>query len=102
MHIRVFRPGDEPALWEVFFSAIHETAAAQYTPAQLNAWAPAQPDLVVWGQRMRGINPFVAEAQGVIIGYADLQHDGYIDHFFVAPSVARQGVGSALMQHLHD
>lgn len=101
MHIRAFQPGDEPALWEVFFSAVHQTAAAQYSPAQVDAWAPRDRDPAAWEQRMRGILPYVAVAQERIVGYADIQHDGYIDHFFVSPAVARQGVGSALMRHLH-
>ena len=42
--------------------------------------------------------PFVAEIEGQIVGYADLQEDGYIDHFFVSGSMARRGVGSALMR----
>lgn len=100
MQIRAFQQGDEPALWGVFFSAIHQTAAAHYSAAQLDAWAPASPDPHAWEQRMRGICPYVAVVQEAIVGYADLQQDGYIDHFFVSPTIARQGVGSALMQHL--
>jgi putative acetyltransferase len=34
------------------------------------------------------------------VGYADLQPNGYIDHFFVAGNHARQGVGQRLMNHL--
>lgn len=101
MLIRAFQHGDEPALWRVFFSAIHQTAAAHYSPSQLDAWAPASADPHAWEQRMRGIAPYVAIVQEAIVGYADLQPRGYIDHFFVSPTVARQGVGSALMQHLH-
>jgi GNAT superfamily N-acetyltransferase len=32
---------------------------------------------------------------------ADVQSNGYIDHFFVTASCARQGVGTLLMHHLH-
>ena len=102
MLIREFQPADTPALWGVFYSAIHELAAADYTPEQLEAWAPAEPDAAKWAARMAGIQPFVAEIDGRIVGYADLQADGYIDHFFVAAAAARQGVGSALMQRIHD
>jgi putative acetyltransferase len=51
---------------------------------------------------MRGINPFVAVADGHIVGYADVQVNGYIDHFFVSPEVARQGIGSLLMKKIHE
>lgn len=102
MQIREFRRGDEPALWKVFFSAIHGTAAAYYNQEQINAWAPAEMDQSRWAERMHGIAPFVAEDQGTIVGYADVQPDGYIDHFFVAATSARQGVGSLLMQRIHE
>ena len=102
MLIREFRPDDAPALWGVFFSAIHELAAADYSPEQLDAWAPAEPDAVKWAERMAGIKPFVAEIDGHIVGYADVQGDGYIDHFFVAAGAARRGVGSELMQRIHN
>ena len=102
MLIRPFMEGDEAALWTVFFSAVHETSSADYAPEQLDAWAPRDIDPAKWAQRMQGIAPFVAECDGDIIGYADLQSDGYIDHFFVSPTVARQGVGSLLMKKIHE
>jgi putative acetyltransferase len=100
MTIRAYHPCDSRTLWEIFYSAIHQTAAADYTPDQLNAWAPAQPDFEQWALRMEKRKPFLAEMDGKIVGYADLQADGCIDHFFVAGSMVRRGVGSALMRHI--
>lgn len=100
--IRPFRPGDEPPLWQVYYAAVHQLAAADYNPQQLDAWAPATVDTARWAERIQRLAPFVAERQGQIIGYADLQTDGYIDHFFVAPDHARQGVGSRLMDTIHQ
>jgi len=100
--IDYFQPGEESALWEVFHSAIHSIASKDYSEEQVNAWSPANPDRVQWAERIRGINPFVAKRAGVIVGYADVQADGYIDHFFVSAAAARQGVGSALMRKLHE
>ncbi|MEQ1757284.1 MAG: GNAT family N-acetyltransferase [Vicinamibacterales bacterium] len=102
VEIRPFREGDAPALWRVFYSAIRQTAAKDYTPEQIVAWAPTEFDAAKWAERMRGIQPFVAEQDGAIVGYADVQANGYIDHFFVSPTVVRQGVGSRLMQSIHD
>jgi putative acetyltransferase len=100
--IRHFEKGDEPALWQVFFSAIHETASADYAPEQINAWAPEDVDSARWASRMQSISPFVAVRNGKIVGYADVQSNGYIDHFFVSPAVTREGVGSLLMSKIHD
>jgi putative acetyltransferase len=51
-------------------------------------------------QRAQSINPFVAELNGEIVGYADLQSNGYIDHFFVSGFRPRSGIGTILMKHL--
>jgi putative acetyltransferase len=102
MHIRPFRIGDEPALHQVFLSAIHHIASKDYSPEQIQAWAPASLDQEVWITRMRGMSPFVVEREGRIVAYADLQPSGYIDHFFVSAAVARTGVGTMLMNHLQS
>ncbi len=98
MRIRRFNPGEEPALFAVYHSAIHLIASRDYTEAQVNAWAPTDLDSELWANRMRGINPFVAEIDGKVVGYADVQENGYIDHFFVSGRHPRQGIGKALME----
>jgi putative acetyltransferase len=100
--IREFRPGDEPALRAVFDSAIHEVAIRDYTQGEVDAWAPRPWDADLWAARMQGIAPFVAERDGEIVGYADVQASGYIDHFFVAASAGGQGVGGLLMRRIHE
>lgn len=101
MHVRDFTFGDEPALHAVFYSAVHTIAAGDYTPAQLDAWAPDRPDMEKWTVQMRAIRPFVVEEEGRIVGYADLQADGLIDHFYVSGTTARRGVGRLLMARIH-
>lgn len=101
MRVRSFRNGDESALHAVFLSAVHEIACADYTPEQLQAWAPRDLDQALWARRIQGIQPFVVENESGLVGYADVQPNGYIDHFFVAAPYARKGVGSMLMKHIH-
>jgi putative acetyltransferase len=102
MNIRRFQPGEELALFEVYYSAIHLIASNDYSAEQLNAWAPLNLDRELWVNRIRGINPFVAEIDGQRVGYADVQQNGYIDHFFVSGHHPRQGVGKALMEAIHN
>lgn len=100
--IRPFAPSDAADLRRVFHSSVHELAAASYSPAELDAWAPAEHDAAAWAARMEQLRPFVAERDGRIVGYADLQPDGYIDHFYVCGSQGRSGVGRALMRAVHQ
>lgn len=98
--LRRFQAGDEPALLAVFQSSVHLVASRDYTPDQIAAWAPPDMDEARWADRMRAIDPWVAELDGAIVGYADLQPGGLIDHFFVSGLHPRQGVGRALMTRL--
>lgn len=99
-HIRRYVAGDEPTLFDVYYTAIHLVACRDYSAEQIQAWAPRDVDPVRWEKRIRGINPFVAEMNGEIVGYADLQDNGYIDHFFVSGNHPRFGIGTCLMRHL--
>ena len=102
IELREFRVGDEPYLRLVFESAIHEVAIRDYSHAEVDAWAPRQFDPTLWARRMHGIAPFVVERDGEIVAYADVQSNGYIDHFFVAGAANGLGIGRRLMERIHD
>lgn len=102
MKIRSFRLGDEAALLQVHVSAIHGIASRDYTSEQIEAWSPADLNVYQWMNRIQELRPFVVEVDNEIVGYADVQQDGYIDHFFVSVTHARQGVGTRLMARIHD
>ena len=102
MEIRRFKDGDEVALYRVFFSAIHEIAARDYAREQIEAWAPVDADQELWASRVRNLRPFVVESDNTVLGYADVQADGYIDHFFVSATCPRKGVGTLLMNRIHE
>lgn len=102
MHVREFQPGDELPLFRIYYSAIHQIARRDYTEEQINAWAPANLDQALWASKIQSIKPFIAEQGSEIVGYADLQDNGYIDHFFVSGAHPRLGIGRALMEKIHD
>ena len=101
MHIRDFRISEEEILRSVFHSSVHAIASKNYSPEQLNAWAPREYDALQWAERIRRNRPFVVEMDGVVAGFADVQESGYIDQFFVSGPNVRRGVARALMMHIH-
>ncbi|MDP1566076.1 MAG: GNAT family N-acetyltransferase [Polaromonas sp.] len=101
MLIRNYRPDDAPLLRTVFHSAVHQLTARNYSAEQREAWAPLAHDAAQWAVRLQARQPFVAELDGEVAGFADLQDSGYIDLFFVAPAFAGRGVAKALMAHIH-
>ena len=99
-YIRRYAPGEEASLFDIYFTAIHLVACRDYTPEQVQAWAPRDIDVALWKNKIREINPFVADLNGELVGYADLQSNGYIDHFFVSGEHPRRGIGSLLMKKI--
>jgi putative acetyltransferase len=83
-------------------TAIHGIASRDYTPEQIEAWAPKDLDVERWAERVRRINPFVVEDNDEIVGYADVQPSGYIDQFFVSGDHPRRGIGRLLMDRIHE
>ena len=100
VQIRRFKPGEEADLFEVYYSAIHQVASRDYSPEQIEAWAPRDLDPVLWERRIRDISPYVVEFDGRVVAYADLQANGYIDHFFVSGGYPGRGLGTILMTHI--
>lgn len=76
-------------------------ARTHYSAEQLDAWAPADYPGTPWVSRIQKNYPLVAELNGRVAGFADVQPDGYIDHFFVAGFAVCHGIGSHLMRQLH-
>ncbi|MCM3782007.1 GNAT family N-acetyltransferase [Neobacillus mesonae] len=100
MEIRKYQYGEESQLREVFVSSIRENAKNDYSAQQLEAWAPDHINSEAWKDRIKNINPYVVIDGSEILGYADLQDTGYIDHFFVRGGHAGKGIGKLLMKHI--
>lgn len=100
MQIRNYRPADLDAVLEVFQRAVHETAARDYKPEEIEAWAPEPPDRAMWEKRLASGQTWVCEEQGRIAGFARVEPDGYVDLMFVHPDIQGQGVAALLFNRI--
>jgi putative acetyltransferase len=100
MEVRKFRKGDEKELWKLFYNTVHTVNTKDYNENQLAAWAPDDFDISIAIQKFRKLDPFVVTKEGRIVGYADIQSDGYIDHFYCHHEFQGQGIGSTLFAAL--
>jgi len=97
MEIRRYRPGEEAAIWAVFYGSTHNIVAQRYTQAQVRRWAPDDKDMGEWCDRLRQKTPFVAVINSQIVGFAELESNGHIDCFYCHHEHQRQGIGSQLL-----
>ncbi|CAH0530438.1 GNAT family N-acetyltransferase [Vibrio hippocampi] len=98
--IRKYQHCDARALWQLKQQTIRRINSRDYSLTQVRAWAPDEIDPAIWQKRVDGMNPFIALIGDKIVGFADLQADGYIDHFFCHADHQSVGVGRALMQQI--
>lgn len=98
VHIRPYEAADAEATLAVFVAAITITAAHDYSASQVLAWArPWDRDTVSWHEAMSARKSVVAVLRGDVVGFSDVQSDGYIDMMFVSPEHACQGIATALL-----
>ncbi|GAD59364.1 putative acetyltransferase [Brevundimonas abyssalis TAR-001] len=98
--IRPYTPDDLDTLIALFNGAVRRVAGRDYTPAQIAAWAPGTPDRAAWAARLLGRPTLVAEIEGVIAGFSDLEPDGHIDMLFVDADHQGRGVAGALLDRI--
>lgn len=102
MRIRACRTEDCAELTQLFYDTVHTVNAGDYTQEQLNAWAPAQPDLVRWDGSLRAHYSLVAVQDGQIVGFGDMDGTGYLDRLYVHRDWQGRGIATRLCDELES
>lgn len=101
MEIRPYTAADAAPTLAVFLEAVTVTAAADYSPAQVEAWARRDDrDVDTWHAARVATHTYVAEYDGAVAGFADIDGAGHIGMLYVAPAYGRRGVATALLHRL--
>ena len=96
--IRAYRPTDAEQIAALFRDTVRIVNLGDYTEAQVKAWAPEEVGADRWAAILGAARraTFVAVAGELVVGFADVELDGHLDHLFVHHRHQRQGVASAL------
>lgn len=100
--LRPYRPEDLPQVLALFRRCVHTVCRKDYTPAQLDAWAPAKMEEEAWAKSLASHWSWVAEEGGTLLGFADLDEPDYFDRLYISESSQRQGIAAALAQCIED
>lgn len=100
MRIREFIITDTEEIMQLFYDTIHQINIRDYTQEQVDAWAPKHMDVQTWIKRMQDRMTYVAEENGKIIGFAELERNGHIGCFYCHADHQNMGVGKALFNQI--
>lgn len=102
MRIRRYETKDCPQIVKLFYDTVHTVNAGDYTEEQLEAWAPETADLGEWDRSFCRHYTVVAEDQGQILGFGDIDSGGYLDRLYVHKDAQRKGIAAAICSRLEE
>ncbi len=102
MKLRLYQPDDLKEILALFHETVHTVNITDYTKEQCDAWAPETADEIRWNKILSAHLTLVAIEGNQIVGFADMDETGYLDHLYVHSRFQRKGVASALCEALEQ
>jgi putative acetyltransferase len=99
IRIRAYQNGDEQELWSLFFETMDSNSGKNKRPLQVEPWNVELFHPERWQQTVAQVKPYVATLDGQIVGFADLNPDGSIEHFFCL-QIGDNGIAKRLLRRL--
>lgn len=100
MVIREYQPTDCKELAELFYNTVHTINAKDYTKEQMDVWATGQVNLERWNQSFLEHYSIVAVENKTIVGFGDIDENGYLDRLYVHKDYQRKGIATAICNQL--
>ncbi|PSB03793.1 GNAT family N-acetyltransferase [Merismopedia glauca] len=98
MIIRLFQESDAEQIALLFHQTVREINIRDYTSNQVKAWAPDNIYFTNWAKVCANKFTYVAENEGVIAGFGQLEGNGHIDCFYCHKDYQRMGIGKQIYQ----
>ncbi|MDD3403889.1 MAG: GNAT family N-acetyltransferase [Hespellia sp.] len=102
MELRRYQSPDCKEVTELFYNTVHIVNAKDYTKGQLDVWATGQVDLEKWNQSLQEHYSIVAIDNEIIVGFGDIDKDGYLDRLFVHADYQGKGIATAICNQLEQ
>ena len=102
MILREYTKTDCAELAELFYDTVHTVNDKDYTRKQLDAWATGEINLEAWNESFQAHHTVVAEMDGKIVGFGDMDETSYLDRLYVHKDYQRRGVATAICDALEQ
>lgn len=100
MQIRRYKDSDCNEIMNLFYNTVHQINAKDYNRTQLDVWAPLKLDEDRWRETLSNNFTVVAIKDNAIVGFGDIQNDGYLNRLFVHKDLQGRGVATLICDSL--
>lgn len=98
--LRKYKSSDCKEIIELFYNTVHNINKKDYTDIQLDVWAPKNIDIEKWNISLSENYTIIAENNGVIVGFGDINEDGYLDRLYVHKDFQKMGIATMICDEL--
>jgi len=99
--IRLYTSADLESVVRLFTQTVHVVSSSYYSPEEVLAWAPSQPDIASWDFFLNNQYTLVMESDAGISGFGCLSADGStVELLYTHHAHQSEGIGSALLDAL--
>ncbi|QIK56435.1 GNAT family N-acetyltransferase [Erysipelothrix sp. HDW6A] len=100
MYIRPYTPQDLDQILKLFYDTVHTVNIVDYSPVQVDTWAPRNPNKDLWNTTLSKNLSLVALVDHEVIGFIDLEKSGYLNRLFIHKDFQSKGLASKLLKEL--
>jgi putative acetyltransferase len=102
MNIRIAQPTDVDAIRQLFQETIETINQKDYNPAQIRIWAAGAQRIAHWQKKVQEQYFVIAEQSDIMVGFASIERNGYIDFMYIHKDYQNQGIASLLLKELES
>lgn len=103
MILKKYNPDDCIKLLKLFYDTVRNVNRKDYNDEQLSVWAPdnyIEEKYALWQKSLSENFTIVAEINGEIVGFGDIEKTGYLNRLFIHKDYQNMGIASAIVKEL--
>lgn len=103
MILRKYKSDDCLKLLKLFYDTVRTVNKKDYNDKQLSVWAPdnyVEEKYDIWQKSLSENFTIIAEKNGDIVGFGDIEKNGYLNRLFVHKDYQHRGVASSIVKEL--
>lgn len=100
MIVRKYQSLDCEEMAQLFYDTIHTINRKDYSKEQLDVWADGKVDIESWNQRYLSSHTLVAIEDKRIVGFGNIDDQGYLDMLYVHKEYQNNQIATKLCDQL--